>query len=107
MTSNVNPLLSALQAINAPVTLSGAAAELTETQVQSWLQAVDESPFSLTQWAEALIEFKLWEQENHRKIALEHMLEYLNCCCESGMPAHLLPLPFLLKEYLRDHGVEE
>ncbi|MBC7396772.1 MAG: hypothetical protein H7333_04945 [Bdellovibrionales bacterium] len=103
----MNPFFSALQSKNAPVPLSEAAAELTEAQVQSWLQAVDESPFSLTQWAEALIEFKLWEQENRRKIALQHMLEYLNCCCESGMPAHLLPLPFLLKEYLRDHGVEE
>ncbi len=107
MTTENHPLLRALEKKSASSALLAQTAELQGERLKKWIQVMDESPFSVDQWAEALIEFNAWELKEQRTLGIEHKLEYLSCCTESGMPAHLLSLPFLLQEYLRDHGVED
>lgn len=106
MVGDSNPILTALVNQNAASALQTKAQQLAEGEVAHWVAVIDESPYSADQWAEALHEFNGWSLNQKRELTLPHMLEYLSCCCESGMPAHLLSLPFLLQEYLRDHGVE-
>ena len=106
METPANPILNALELKNAALDLKAKAQALSADHVQKWIAVIDESPYSVAQWAEALIEFESWASAQKRVLSFPHMLEYLSCCCESGMPAHLLSLSFLLQEYLLDHGVE-
>jgi hypothetical protein len=47
------------------------------------LEYVDESPFSLSDWLDAIEFFYRWLQGNQRKIDFLAMLKYLSCCVES------------------------
>jgi hypothetical protein len=44
------------------------------------LGMVNNSPFSLPDWIEAIDHFNTWLAENHRKVDFLPMLKYLECC---------------------------
>lgn len=49
---------------------------------QRWIQAANESTFSLTEWIEALEGFSLWLSQRGHRIDLSNMLRYLECCTQ-------------------------
>jgi hypothetical protein len=47
------------------------------------LNLTNESPFSLSDWVDAIHYFHQWLNEHHRKIDFLSMLQYLECCVAS------------------------
>jgi hypothetical protein len=74
--------------------------------IQTLLHSIDESPYSIQEWMDALIRFQEWEASQNRVISIEKKLEYLSCCIEGLKGSEkLMTFPDLLSEYLRIHGV--
>lgn len=48
------------------------------------LKFVNDSPFSLTDWVDAIEYFHRWLGENNRKVDFLPMLKYLECCVASA-----------------------
>jgi hypothetical protein len=107
MTAKTQNLFTAsLMKQNADAKLVKAADLLTGNDLKMWLNTIDESAYSLDEWMESLILFKAWTIEQKRELDFSNQLEYLSCCAESARGGVKLPLPFLLKEFLRTNGVE-
>ena len=102
-----NPLVIAFQKEKglSPRILTEVSA-VDETFVVSWLHAIDESAYTLEEWAESVAAFDQWAQGAGRQLSLSHMLEYLSCCAESGRSGVKLPLTFLMQEFIKSNGVE-
>ncbi len=100
-------LLRELVALGAPASLIKQVAEMEAPEVRNWIETIDESPYAVSEWAEALIRFSNWEL-NRRTLPLKQKREYLNCCVEgTGGASSLLPLTSLLEHYLDTHGVRD
>jgi hypothetical protein len=100
-------LLRELVALGAPASLIKQVAEMEAPEVRTWIETVDESPYAVSEWAEALVQFSNWER-TRRPLPLKQKREYLCCCVEgSGGSSSLLPLTSLLEHYLNTHGVSE
>ncbi len=81
--------------------------QASESDLQHWAALIDESPYSLNDWSEALLCLKAWEANEKRTLTLVHRFEYLSCCAASASNfPHLISLPNLLKSFLASHGVE-
>ena len=77
-----------------------------ESLAQNLLHSIDESPYSIQEWMDALVRFQEWEVSQQRVIPIQQKLEYLSCCIE-GLKGNekLMTFPDLLSEYLSVHGV--
>lgn len=69
---------------------------------------VDESPYGLAEWIEALEYFYDWFAQNERESpGLSQLLEYLSCCTEAGSNSPVgFPLQGLLEEMLDRYGFD-
>jgi hypothetical protein len=79
---------------------------LPEKIISEWLHNIDESAYTVEEWAESIAAFDQWAQGAGREFTITHMLEYLSCCAESARSGVKLPLTFLLQEFLKTNGVE-
>ncbi len=69
---------------------------------------VDQSPYSLIEWLDALVRFSVWEEKHKRPLLLERKQEYLLCCIEgTGTRAPRIGLADALEHYLNTNGVRE
>jgi hypothetical protein len=73
---------------------------------REFLAAVDESPYGVADWSEAI----LWLQEQLRVEGLsvepETMIGYVACCCEfADRASPLPPLIEVLQELYKGHGL--
>ena len=95
-----------LKALQAPGELIIEFNQATDAELQNWVLLIDESPFSLKEWNEALIAMKEWEKAQNRCLALAHRFEYLSCCAVSAQSfPKLVSFSDLLKEFLHTYGV--
>ncbi len=100
-------LLRELVTLGAPASLIKQVAEMEAPEVRNWIETVDDSPYSVSEWAEALVQFSNWERTG-RSLPLKQKREYLCCCVEgTGGQSALLPLTSLLEHYLNTHGVRD
>lgn len=71
------------------------------------LESTNESPFSLSDWIDAIEHFYLWLEKNNRKIDFLTMLEYLQCCVASpDAKEGGQTLSALLEDMLNVHGYD-
>jgi hypothetical protein len=107
MSSGFEALLRELIVLAAPAYVIKQVTEMEALEVRNWIETVDDSPYSVSEWAEALVRFAHWEQ-NYRTLPLKQKREYLCCCVEgTGGTTSLLPLTSLLDHYLDTHGVRD
>jgi hypothetical protein len=79
---------------------------LSDPDLMTWIQCVDESYYPLQEWLESLVYFQKWLQENKKGKNFPDQVEYINCCIQgSANTGKLLPLIDLLKTYLQNYGV--
>lgn len=75
--------------------------------VECFFNAVDDSPYSLAQWIEAIKYFSKWLDENQRTTPWPTLLGYLSCCSESPENKNIKHnLKHLLKDMLETYGYE-
>ncbi len=75
--------------------------------VECFFNSVDESPYSLSQWIEAIEFFSHWLDENKRTTPWPTLLGYLSCCTESPENKNIKHnLKHLLKDMLETYGYE-
>jgi len=85
---------------------------MTETEIKALLQKnyselIDDSPYPLDAWVQALVAFHQWKIVNKREIRFEHQVEYLACCIEgTSSPVPLVSLPKLWEDFVTQYGVE-
>ena len=101
-----NPFLTHFIKSGASERLITQAHALTPDQLSRFLVTVDESPYSISEWVDAIFAFEEWAKKEGRVLSLVHELEYLSCCTESPRGGVTLPLAFLLTEFLKTNGVE-
>lgn len=76
-------------------------------QKSEWLSYVDSSPYSESQWTDAMEVFEGWMRQQSRKCHFEHMLGYLNCCADYAKgKGPLIELSVLLKDMLEEAGYD-
>ncbi len=75
--------------------------------VECFFNSVDESPYSLSQWIEAVEYFSNWLDTNQRTTPWPTLLGYLSCCSESPENKNIKHnLKSLLKDMLEVYGYE-
>lgn len=96
------------QLSGSPRRLAWVEAYLTEQEsVSTLLEVVDESPYSLRHWVDALIVLGQWMQVRGLRATLQDQLGYVGCACEAaGSGANLTTLPAIVSEMLDEHGFE-
>jgi hypothetical protein len=78
-----------------------------EVWIKSFVQAVDESPYALHEWLDALLLFEKWGAQHQHGLSLEKQHEYLQCCIDGlKTNAPTLPLKDVLHYYLEKNGVD-
>ena len=78
-----------------------------DAQRDQLLGYVDESPFSLLDWIEALKLLGHWLDAHDQKMEVEDQLGYVSCAVEAvGADAQLTHLPTLVSEMLSQYGCE-
>lgn len=78
-----------------------------EASARALLSAVDESPFGLRDWVDALISLDEWLESRNLAASLPDQLGYLTCASESaGGGANLTTLHETVKEMLKEYGFE-
>jgi len=71
------------------------------------VDAVDESPFSLRQWVEALVVMGEWLQSHRYAADLDDQIGYIGCACASVRTNPVEEsLPFLVEEMLAEYGFD-
>ncbi|MFP4259935.1 MAG: hypothetical protein ACLFS1_02540 [Opitutales bacterium] len=71
------------------------------------VEAVDESPFSLRQWVEALVVMGEWLHSHRRQASLEDQIGYVSCAAASASHCpNEESLPDLVGEMLANYGFE-
>jgi len=72
-------------------------------------EKVDESDYSLRDWAEAIVDFDQWLAEKGTAARPTHaMLGYIHCCTMMNAPQiSLPPLNIIVNQSLNDYGFEE
>jgi hypothetical protein len=69
------------------------------------LDAVDDSPYSLSQWIDAFIVVGQWMEVRGLRASFGDQLGYVHCACESaGTGANLTTLSAVVSEMLDDYG---
>jgi hypothetical protein len=107
LSASFEALLQELITLRAPPLLIKQVAQMDASELVRWIETVDESPYSIGDWASALILFAEWEVKE-RALSLKQKREYLVCCIEGcGGSTSLLPLSSLLESYLHSHGVRD
>ncbi len=100
-------LLQELVTLRAPAFLIKQVVDLDAIEVRNWIETVDESPYTVSEWASALVLFSEWER-TQRVLPLKQKREYLSCCVEgTGGSSSLLQLTNLLDHYLKTQGVRD
>lgn len=95
---------------------------VSASEIEQWLRAVDDSvesanmfflavdqsPFNLKDWIQAVNLFGSWLKVNGAKdLLFERQLEYIGCCEEfCKMNPALTSLPEILKQMLDQHGID-
>ena len=78
-----------------------------ESWIQSFGRTVDESPYCLEDWIDALLVFQNWGARQKRHLPLEKQVEYLICCIDGLKSATAsLHLSEALTYYLEKNGVD-
>ena len=71
------------------------------------IDAVDESPFSLRQWVEALVVMGEWLQSHRYAADLDDQIGYIGCACASVRTNPVeQSLPLLVEEMLAEYGFD-
>jgi hypothetical protein len=100
-------ILERLESLEAPFTLIHQFERAGEAEFSNLAERVDSSPYELTDWLHALIQFSHWEHRTTRMLTLSQKFEYLSCCVEGAAGTmKLLTLSDLLNDYLKTHGVK-
>jgi len=74
---------------------------------EDFVTMVDESPFSLKQWLDALKMMGEWLDARGLKLPLRDRLGYISCAADSAGPAGGMDhLPSLVEEMLNQYGCE-
>ena len=75
--------------------------------IENLFSSVDESPYSLHEWIDAVEYFTNWLEERDRESPWPTMLGYLSCCSESPENKDIKNnLTALLSDMLKAHGYE-
>ena len=79
----------------------------SETPEELWSRYVDETPFSLNEWVQALVALTQSLNEQKRQSPLNTRLGYIACCADmaSEQPG-LHSLPGLVVDMVEQHGFE-
>jgi hypothetical protein len=93
---------------DSPPRLSWAQACLSDGEkVRAFLAAVDASPYSLAQWADAFILLDQWLEARGLQASFRDQLGYVGCACEAaGAAANMTPLSAIVSDMLEDYGFE-
>lgn len=96
------------QLADSPARLAWAEACLPDNDsVPILLDAVDESPYSLGQWIDAIIVVDKWLDERGLEAPFQAQLGYVSCACEAaGAGATLTTLHSVVSEMLADYGFD-
>ena len=74
--------------------------------IETLVREIDDSPYSLEEWIDALLKFSEWEQFNQRILPLEQKRQYLGCCIEGlKTQSATIRLGDALDHYLKINGV--
>ena len=75
--------------------------------IENLFKSVDDSPYSLHEWIDAVQLFSEWLEERDRESPWPTMLGYLRCCSESPENKDIKNnLVTLLSDMLKAHGYE-
>lgn len=78
-----------------------------QTAVQALFDAVDDSPYSLSQWIDAFVLLGRWMDARGLRSPFQDQLGYVTCACEAaGAGASLTTLPATVSEMLEEYGFE-
>ncbi len=82
--------------------------EESPPKLDSFYSSVDESDYSLEDWAEALIGFDAWlAEENSTKRPFNTMVGYVNCCTMMNPVKIALPsLNIIVNQSLTEYGFD-
>jgi hypothetical protein len=79
---------------------------MTDAEISTWIETIDESSYTLSEWLESLIYFQSWLKERLKGKNFTDQIEYVSCCIQgSANTGRLLTLVDLLKGYLEAYGV--
>ena len=92
-----------------PESLSNEIKAIPQESLIYFARLVDESHYSVRDWAEALVAFAAWEKQNQQFLDFKDKIEYLNCCVEGSVSSggKLLPLVDAFQDYVKLYGVEK
>ena len=80
---------------------------MSDTELTIWIQTIDESSYTLSEWLESLVFFQAWLKDHHKGKNFTDQIEYISCCIQgSNNTGRLLTLPDVLKGYLETFGVQ-
>lgn len=87
---------------------SGVVDRAQEFDLERLLEQVDSSDYSAVDWAEALVEFDRWlEEQNTGARPFPQMVGYVHCCTLMNAPQISLPsLKVIVYQSLTDFGFE-
>lgn len=79
---------------------------LSDSDLNGWIQSIDDSAYPLEEWLEALVYFQKWLRDEGKGKNFPDQIEYVTCCIQgSTNTGRLLSLVDLLKSYLENYGV--
>ncbi len=67
---------------------------------------VDDSPFDLRQWLEAIATVEGWLDDLRLRANFDDILGYLECCCMMSSRSPSLPLKEIAQDMLTEHGFD-
>jgi hypothetical protein len=80
---------------------------MTDSELSLWIQMMDESTYTLSEWLESLVFFQSWLKEQQKGKNFTDQIEYISCCIQgSSNTGRLLTLKDLLNGYLDSFGVK-
>lgn len=79
-----------------------------DASARALFSAVDDGPYSLSQWVDAFIIMGHWLDAHEKRASFVDQLGYVHCACEAvGAGANLTPLSDHVTEMLETYGFDQ
>jgi hypothetical protein len=80
---------------------------MSDAELAIWVQTIDESSYTLSEWLQSLVIFQAWLKDHQKGKNFTDQIEYISCCIQgSSNTGRMLTLPDVLKGYLETFGVQ-